>query len=216
MQVRALVEKASALVLVALPLVVLAQNGPPGQTGAPASSVTVVNGANQPVPVTGNVGVTGSVSINNASTNPVPITGSVALSGTPSVSVNNLQNLAVERGRFPYQQFGFANTCPNASYCYKDFPPAPAGMRLVVTHISGSVSLQGPTAAAGVSVAISPPFNALEIPTQQISATRFTGSSPVTFYFESGQTPYVVVSGADINQDNSRPVAIVGYLVPTQ
>lgn len=42
--------------------------------------MTVVNTSNNPVPVTGSVGVTGGVTVNNPSSPPVPVSG-VVVSG---------------------------------------------------------------------------------------------------------------------------------------
>ncbi len=46
----------------------------------PSAPMTVVNTSNNPVPVTGSVGVTGGVTVNNPSSSPVPVSG-VVVSG---------------------------------------------------------------------------------------------------------------------------------------
>jgi hypothetical protein len=57
------------------------------------STVIVGNTASNPVPVSGNVGITGTASVNV--TNTVPVSGSVALSGTPNVSISGTPTVNV-------------------------------------------------------------------------------------------------------------------------
>ena len=183
-----------------------AMAAPPSSPGnAPAQNVTVVNDAATPVPVTGNVRVTGSVSVSN----------------TPTVSVDGISGLAVEPGRSPYQQVTAFNPgdsdCPNASYCVVQFPAVPAGKRLVVTYVSAEFSLVGPvlnpSAGIGVNGNV---FSSMVLPAREMTdgSNRFLSSGPVMYFVEAGQLPSVFCQGSNVKPTNSSTyVSIVGYLV---
>jgi hypothetical protein len=51
------------------------------------SPVTIVSPV--PVPISGNVGVTGTPTVQIGNTNPVPVSGNVGISGTPTVAIQN-------------------------------------------------------------------------------------------------------------------------------
>jgi hypothetical protein len=49
---------------------------------SPSSSVTVINTSSNPVPVTGNVGITNTPNVNISNQTPIPVTGTLTPSGT--------------------------------------------------------------------------------------------------------------------------------------
>jgi hypothetical protein len=202
MKLIAMIMTTAGAIAVGLPAVA-AQPSSPGN--APAQNVTVVNGAGTPVPVTGNVGVTGSVSVSN----------------TPTVNVDGLSGVAVEPGRSPYQQVTSFNPgpsfCPNAFYCVVQFPAVPAGKRLVVTYVSAEFSLNepalNPSAGIGVNGNV---FSAMGLPAREMKegTTRFLSSGSLMYFVEAGQQPSVFCQGTNVTPSSqSAYVAIVGYLV---
>jgi hypothetical protein len=185
-------------------MAVSAQAAPP--SGPPEQNVTVVNTTANPVPVTGNVGVTGSVSVVN----------------TPNVNIANLPAVSIEPGRFPYQQFtGFnqgPTNCPNEFYCVVTFPPVPQGKRLVVTYVSAQFTLTGEATEASAAVGMNADiFHTLDVPATLISAkfNRYLASSAIMFFVDAGQSPSVFIAGQSVTPTSSSvAISLVGYLVP--
>jgi len=84
--------KAAPLVLTVILLAVTHSHGfaAINETGSGISSVTIDNTKSNPVPVTGDVNLSGTATvIIGDTTSPVPIKGDVGLTGTPTVSVGN-------------------------------------------------------------------------------------------------------------------------------
>jgi len=74
------------------------QAAPPDVKPSPATPVQVVNDSNAPVPVTlqGTGSITGSVTVSNTSANPVPVTGNVGITGTPNVKITGSVNVGTK------------------------------------------------------------------------------------------------------------------------
>lgn len=117
----------------------------------------------------------------------------------------------------PYQHNllfnGTAANCPNNFFCAVGFPPVPAGKRLVVTHVSAQYSLNSGAVEAAVSIGTSI-GNTLDLPAPvNTGASRYITSSPVTYYFEAGETPTVFVIGSSVITGLTNHASVIGYLV---
>ena len=107
-----------------------------------------------------------------------------------------------------------ASICPNSFYCQIAFPPVPAGKRLVVTHASATYSVTQTSTEEIVSIGASL-FDTMDLPAAVYVGTfRYVASSPITYYFEPGQTPYIFITGSSVVTSNTGHASIVGYLVP--
>ena len=108
-----------------------------------------------------------------------------------------------------------ASICPNSFYCQIAFPAVPAGKRLVVTHASATYSVTQTGTEEIVSIGANL-FDTLDLPAAVYVGTfRYVASSPITYYFESGQTPYIFIGGSSVLTNNTGHASIVGYLVPS-
>ncbi len=138
-------------------------------------------------------------------------------------SVANAQKAALVQEAFgpgitPYQSNQLYNPsaaiCPNSFYCQIAFPPVPAGKRLVVTHASATYSVTQTGTEEIVSIGASL-FDTMDLPAAVYVGTfRYVASSPITYYFEPGQTPYIFITGSSVLTNNTGHASIVGYLVP--
>ena len=107
-----------------------------------------------------------------------------------------------------------ASICPNQFYCQIAFPAVPAGKRLVVTHASATYSMNPGATEAIVSIGNSL-FSTMDLPAPIFVGTnRYVASSPITYYFEQGETPYIFITGGSVITSNTGHASIVGYLVP--
>ena len=108
-----------------------------------------------------------------------------------------------------------ASICPNQFYCQVAFPAVPAGKRLVVTHASATYSMNAGADEAIVSIGANL-FDTMDLPAPLFVGTnRYVASSPVTYYFEPGATPYIFITGSSVITSNTGHASLVGYLVPT-
>ncbi len=107
-----------------------------------------------------------------------------------------------------------ASICPNQFFCQIAFPAVPAGKRLVVTHASGTYSMNSGATEAIVSIGTAL-FDTMDLPAAvPVGANRYVASSPITYYFEPGTTPYIFITGGSVITSNTGHASIVGYLVP--
>ena len=107
-----------------------------------------------------------------------------------------------------------ASICPNQFYCQIAFPAVPAGKRLVVTHASATYSLNAGATEAIVEIG-NGLFSTMDLPAPVgVGFNRYVASSPVTYYFEQGETPYIFITGGSVITSNTGHASIVGYLVP--
>ena len=135
---------------------------------------------------------------------------------------------ADEPGRVPYQESlrirNDSVNCPlppsrTNFYCVATFPAVPAGMRLVVTHVSADYSRSEPGEVALVKLGMNANLVftlALPVPVQVPNNRfgRFVVSSPVTFFINSGESPSVFLFAASSDKvDAEIHVVLVGYLV---
>ena len=97
-----------------------------------------------------------------------------------------------------------SSTCPNAQ-CQFTFPPVPDGMRLLVTSVSAQVAGNDALVLEGSGVTY---FVAKANP----SASDL--NSPVTLFYEAGQTPTARIFAPDTSAHSSLIVTIVGQLDP--
>ncbi len=122
-------------------------------------------------------------------------------------------------GVTPYQSNQLYNPsagiCPNQFYCQIAFPPVPAGKRLVVTHASATYSMNAGATEAIVSIGNSL-GSTMDLPAPaDVGNGRYLASSPITYYFEPGETPLIFITGGSVVTSNTGHASIVGYLVPT-
>ncbi len=107
-----------------------------------------------------------------------------------------------------------ASICPNQFFCQIAFPAVPAGKRLVVTHASGTYSMNPGATEAIVSIGAGL-FDTMDLPAAvPVGTNRYVASSPITYYFEPGTTPYIFITGGSVITSNTGHASIVGYLVP--
>lgn len=139
--------------------------------------------------------------------------------GAASAQKAALVQEAYGPGRTPYQVNQLynpsASICPNNFYCQIAFPPVPAGKRLVVTHASATYSLNAGATEAIVEIG-NGLFNTMDLPAPvAVGNLRYVASSPITYYFEAGETPYIFITGSSVITGNTGHASIVGYLVPS-
>jgi len=91
----------------------------------------------------------------------------------------------------------------------------PAGKRLVVTQASATYSMNAGSTQAIVSLGQNL-GNTMDLPAPiNVGTDRYVVSSPVTYYFESGETPYIFVTGFSVITNNTGHASIIGFLVPS-
>ena len=135
---------------------------------------------------------------------------------------------AQEKGAEPYQQLIFVSVTNNigdpctTSGCDIYLPAVPAGKRLVVQHISGSVVLQSGFAFSGTLRTGDFNSNSIRIQLMPNSQSLSSGtlqlvsfSQAVTGYVFSGQRPLFQFGavGSGILEGSSVEVSLTGYLV---
>ena len=125
-----------------------------------------------------------------------------------------------EPARVPYLHTA-APTCPFLNDCYVQGPAVPAGKRLRVTRLQGTLLFQsGDTFHAlhinsfrnPVAIFPSPVFNAFFFG----NVSGF--STAVEYFFEAGESPVLEVgcsAAISISNDPRTKLSIVGYLVDT-
>ncbi len=108
-----------------------------------------------------------------------------------------------------------ASICPNNFYCQIAFPAVPAGKRLVVTYASATYSMNAGATEAIVEIG-NGLFSTMDLPAPvNVGNNRYLASSPVTYYFEPGETPYIFITGGSVITGNTGHASIIGYLVPS-
>lgn len=91
----------------------------------------------------------------------------------------------------------------------------PAGKRLVVTQASATYSMNAGSTQAIVSLGQNL-GNTMDLPAPiNVGTDRYVVSSPVTYYFEAGETPYIFVTGFSVITNNTGHASIIGFLVPS-
>ena len=157
---------------------------------------------------------------------PRPSTLRLALAalGVLACTAANAQKAALVQevvgpGRTPYQSNQLynpsASICPNQFYCQIAFPAVPAGKRLVVTHASATYSLNSGATEAIVEIG-NGLFSTMDLPgAVNVGNNRYVASSPITYYFEAGETPYIFITGSSVITSNTGHASLIGYLVPT-
>ena len=147
----------------------------------------------------------------------------LAVLGVLACSAASAQKAALVQEAFgpgitPYQSNQLynpsASICPNNFFCQIAFPPVPAGKRLVVTHASATYSMNAGASEAIVSIG-NGLFSTMDLPAPVfVGVNRYVASSPITYYFEQGETPYIFITGSSVITGNTGHASIVGYLVP--
>jgi len=121
-----------------------------------------------------------------------------------------------EPARVPYQ-IQAAPTCPFVNECFVTGTVVPAGKRLRVTRVLGTLLFQSTSifAAIGLNSDLNP---IVMFPESAINGAFFGSvvsfNETVDLYFEAGQTPFLTVgNAASISTDSRNRLTIVGYIV---
>jgi hypothetical protein len=114
-------------------------------------------------------------------------------------------------------------TCPFLNECSVNGGAVPVGKRLRVTRLEGMFVSQVPTLTVYLSVTgdnlplVMFPSNAFN---QAFFGTGVSFNQEVDFYFEAGQTPFLVVATpagvGGISTDSRNRLTMAGYLVDVQ
>jgi len=158
---------------------------------------------------------------------PLPVTGNVVITGTPTVNFGNTAANPLfvrnpdEPGRNPYQErksFTFTSTdsC-GGNNCDVTFGLVPAGKRLVVTDVSGELGLQGGASLLRIFLGTSIPNMRVNIPTNLESvsgAIQFRQfNQQVHLYVEASNAPEVTFELSTNPGNFFQSVALAGYYV---
>ncbi|HSC56892.1 MAG TPA: hypothetical protein VLC51_06790, partial [Nitrospira sp.] len=121
---------------------------------------------------------------------------SPAALGLPIVNID-------EPGRTPYQTAAFGHC--NGTVCHATFEAIPAGHRLVITHVSGTISSSDAVPdGTRVLLSMSNGVQFMSAPVSPFIPGVFVGGfdQPVEFYVDGGESPTVQanigVSGIDV------------------
>lgn len=207
MHIRIMARACAAASLFALAFASGCSSPSQAQSTTPSSSVLVVNGSSQPVPVAAQ-GTT-NVTLTNAS---VPVSGTVAVTGLTAL------NNADDPGRIAYQsrQFPGGPCAINAAFQCFTFGPVPAGHRLVAQHVSASWEFSAVPNAFSVYVqdsgfhtitAFSPVITSTTPPV--IAAVDY----PVQFYIDASQTYVIELLYDGATGVGMAEVSVTGYLL---
>jgi len=110
--------------------------------GDPGKDVNIVNTNSNPVPITGDIGITGTANVNliNTEKNPLPINllkGNIGITGTANVNLTNTEknplpvNLVKET--IPFSISSYCNVSSQSTACeVRDDLKVDAGMRAVI------------------------------------------------------------------------------------
>ncbi|HET6371788.1 MAG TPA: hypothetical protein VFG76_00630 [Candidatus Polarisedimenticolia bacterium] len=118
-----------------------------------------------------------------------------------------------EKGRVPYMQFE-GRACPggDALTCVVEFPPVPAGRRLVLEYVNASINF----ATGGVrrTGLLAPEDFIVVLPTHPILDPNLViVNEPTLVYYESGQSPIFQLVPNAANDVPLVTVVLSGYLV---
>jgi hypothetical protein len=190
-------------------------------SAAPSEPELVTSVAIPPIPVSG------TVSANQAGAWNVGLLGtpSVTIANTPTVTLSNSAALALfirnadEPGRVAYQSINELSSCGESNFCQWQSPPVPAGHRLVVQHIAGSVQTTTVPNVIQISVqaASGAPITGTRLAPPYLTDTNY--DIPVQFYVDAGQfyvlQAYVDPSSAFEANPNEPPATFTatGYLL---
>ncbi|MBW4623193.1 MAG: hypothetical protein KME17_28025 [Cyanosarcina radialis HA8281-LM2] len=155
------------------------------------------------------------------------ITNAIALSAALGLTLAVHQadaqvvRIADEPGRNPYQQSG-SGTCDNSQSCYFEFPPVPAGKRLVIQSVSLVTHAFSYPSGMKAAMLFKKSDNKVVyfLPLEYVggsstSAYSFVANQTVQRYFEAGEQPAMRANleGAKSPLPGSAHFTITGYLV---
>ena len=133
-----------------------------------------------------------------------------------------------EPGRNPYQEHKSTGSCSGSTQCNLFFAPVPAGKRLVLTHINGTVDVTNgtlPTVSVVATFSISPvpatatapmlAFTGVRGAINSQSGTRIFINHTAQAYFVSGELPTVqyALNGTGDTINGFASMMLTGYLV---
>lgn len=122
-----------------------------------------------------------------------------------------------EPARVPYFVLQ-APSCPYLNACYVSGPTVPAGKRVRVTRIEGFLRSQPDSIIVYLSLnSDSAPlrmFQAFPFAQAFFGGSGISFNEAVDFYFDAGQTPYLVVGNTTtVSTNSSNRLTIAGYMV---
>jgi hypothetical protein len=177
-----------------------------GAQGAGPAQGLNVNVVNTPLPVTGNIGLSGPVMINNPATNPV-LVRNVDGAGTP----------------FQIRGFGDFNSAGSSTF---NIATVPAGMRMIIEHTSSSVDVDPGAEVffAQITSSGAPPLREgladYLVPqrTGSIGGTLpfvwFQSSHQTFVYADAGEVVKGEVNKSVASSEGFAQIVISGHLVP--
>jgi len=122
-----------------------------------------------------------------------------------------------EPGRNPYQEMKPSTNCLGQTYCRLSYAAVPAGKRLVVTNISGSVDLESGihpfgliTTDAGIPYVT---FTAVTGPVVVGVGTRMLINQSLLAYFGPGEIPRVSINTESYRITSGLQVQLSGYYI---
>jgi hypothetical protein len=116
-----------------------------------------------------------------------------------------------ERGRSPYQQGIFLQCTAGGGFCDFNFPPVPAGKRLVVEHISANIFAPSGINAAFLVVSGGAYFS---LPAHSFSlSSLYSVNEVVLGYYEAGQSPLFRLAPSVSDGSANAGATLTGYLV---
>jgi hypothetical protein len=139
-----------------------------------------------------------------------------------STSAPALNSSVDDHGRIPYQSQSNQSTtdCTNASSCIFPFPPVPAGHRLVLERVTGSIFTQNPTAVEVRVCAVAlcqtggsgnDVMADFRIGSPSVINPSF--NEPILGYIDAGSAPTIVVFLEGSFTGNSPHYYLAGYLL---
>jgi hypothetical protein len=195
---------------------VMDQHSNTGTLHAANNGPTVTLGGPLPLPTTAaqsgawNVGIAGTPNVAAAQNG----RWNVGITGTPNVNVTN--DVAVrnvdEKGRVPYMQGAFQTCSAGNTFCDMSFPAVPAGMRLVVEHVSANIGVTAGSSIKGTFLLAN--GMVFSLPGRAMATPTLVGvNEQVLAYYEAGQVPVYRVVFSAASASGTATSVISGYLV---
>jgi len=234
MNVKKRVFAAAAVMALAAAGVLISGSHNIAQAGPGSAPVSITSPL--PLPITGTATVSGTVGATQSGTWNVGISGTpnvtaaqggtwnvnvanspaFSLAGTPTVNANVTGTVAVrnvdEKGRIPYMQ-SVQLSCPTSELCDAVYPPVPAGMRLVVEHVSADIFVNPGGVNATLLLGANGTF-LFSLPGRSMAAPNLVGvNEQVLAYYEAGEQPTYRVAFSMPSQSGSVGSTISGYLI---
>ena len=197
--------------VVALAAIILATIGArmDSKLAAADTGPIVTIGGPIPLPVTGNVGITGTPNVNIANTPAVKLSGAADVANTAAAPLFIVNQDSP--GRIGYESV-VTQQCLSGGLCTFSFGSVPQGHRIAIQHVSGHIGMApvSPSTAAlwlGTNGIVSP-FSVFTVTAAPGFLDQFF-DQPVLAYFDSEQNIQLTVSASFNPAQDS--IALSGY-----